>query len=150
MVTRVKSQIAVPARILIVDDNHAGMMARRAVLQELGYTIDGVTDPHKALELFRQQHYDLVVTDYKMPQMNGTELIEHLRAERPSLPIIMISGFVESLGLSEANTGADAVIMKSANEVQHLIRTTARLLKPQRKPARRDRGALANHARVAN
>jgi CheY-like chemotaxis protein len=104
------------------------------VLQELGYQTDGATDARKALELFRKERFDLVVTDYKMPDMNGVELIAKLRDERPEIPVILISGFVDALGLTEKNTGANAVIMKSANEVQHLIRTANRLLKIQRKP----------------
>jgi hypothetical protein len=48
--------------------------------------------------------------------------------------IILISGFTDTLGLNEANTGADIVLQKSANEVTHLIRAVNRLI---RKPAPR-------------
>ena len=51
--------------------------------------------------------------------------------------IVMVSGFVDTLGLNEATTGADAVIQKSNNEVTHLVRAVNRLLrrKPAKKPA---------------
>jgi CheY-like chemotaxis protein len=62
-----------------------------------------------------------------MPQMNGAELIQRIRLLDPNARIILLSGFVEPLGLTEQNTGADAVIAKSANEPAHLVRTVKRL-----------------------
>jgi len=124
-----------------VDDNANGLKARKTVLEELGYGIVTASNGHDALERFTPQKFDLVVTDYKMPRMDGIELIGHLRNLAPDLPIILISGFVDSMGLNEENTKADAVIQKSANEVSHLARAVARLLrqkttpKPARKPA---------------
>ena len=107
------------------------------MLEELGYRIATAASAADALDQFRHQPFDLVVTDYKMPRMNGVELILQLRKQTPELPVILISGFVDSLGLSEDNTGANAVIQKSANEVSHLVRSVGRLLRkpPARKPA---------------
>jgi FixJ family two-component response regulator len=76
-----------------------------------------------------------------MPGMDGVQLIGELRGERPGIPVILVSGFVDALGLSEKTTGANAVIMKSANEVQQLIRTTGRLLKTPRKPVSAERAS---------
>jgi CheY-like chemotaxis protein len=91
----------------------------------------------EALECVASDKFNLVVTDYKMPRMNGLELIARLRKQSPGLPVILISGFVDTLGLNEQNTGADVVIQKSNHEVPHLVRAVARLLnrKPARKPA---------------
>ena len=120
-----------------MDDNKLGLCARKCVLEELGHTIATAANGVDALELLANQKFDLVVTDYKMPRMDGLELIAGLRKTQPALPVILISGFVDSLGLSEENTGADVVIQKSANEVSHLVRSVARLLrkKPVKKPA---------------
>jgi len=76
-----------------------------------------------------------VVTDYKMPRMDGLELIVRLREEDPDISIVLVSGFVDTLGMNEASTGADAVIQKSANEVTHLVRAVSRLLR--RKPVKK-------------
>jgi CheY-like chemotaxis protein len=122
-----------PARILLVDDNAHGLSARRSVLEELGATIATASTASEALDALAHQPFDLVVTDYKMPRMNGIELIARLRKQSPGLPVILISGFVDSLGLSEDNTGADVVIQKSNNEVAHLVRAVSRLLR-KRKP----------------
>ena len=149
MSSRSNAAIVKAARILLVDDNRSGLQARRAVLEELGYGTDGAPDGESALSKFRAHHYDLVVTDFRMPDMDGVELIERLRAERADLPVILISGFVEALGLNEQTTGANTVIMKSANEVQHLIRSANRLLKSPRKPPATER-ILAKPRRKAS
>jgi CheY-like chemotaxis protein len=123
------------ARILLVDDNANGLAARKTILEELGHKVITSTSGAEALEQFAAYKFDLVVTDYKMPRMDGLELIGRLRGEAPSLPIVLLSGFAEALGMSEASTGADVVLQKSANEVSHLVRAVSRLLR--RKPAAR-------------
>ena len=122
-------------------------MARRMVLEELGYSTTGVTCPLEALALFSAHPFDLVVTDFKMPGLNGKQLIAALRERVPSLPVILISGYAEPLGLTEKNTGASVVIMKSANEVQHLVRAVGRLLAiTPRKNATREGSRLRRKA----
>ncbi len=127
------SSSAQHARILLVDDNANGLAARRSVLEELGHRIMTASSGTDALEQFGSHKFDLVVTDYKMPRMDGLELIQRLRKSSPDLPIVLISGYVDALGMNEDSTGADAVIQKSANEVSHLVRAVNRLLR--RKPA---------------
>jgi CheY-like chemotaxis protein len=123
------------ARILLVDDNANGLAARKTVLEELGHKIVTASSGADALEQFASHEFDLVVTDYKMPRMDGLELIGRLRAQAPGLPIALLSGFAEALGMSEASTGADVVLQKSSNEVTHLVRAVNRLLR--RKPVGR-------------
>jgi CheY-like chemotaxis protein len=124
-------------RILIVDDNSFGLAARRSVLEELGHKVVTCNAPHEALELCGKQRFDVVVTDYKMPKMNGVEFIGRLRKQHTTLSVILISGFTDTLGLNEANTGADIVIQKSANEVSQLIRSVNRLLRKQSQPSKK-------------
>ena len=124
------------ATVLLVDDNHDGLSARKHVLGELGYHILTASSAKAALEIFPREAVDLVVTDYKMPDMSGIELIQKLRAVRAGVPIVLISGFVNVLGLDEHTTGADIVIMKNATEVPILVRSVQRLLnRKPRKPA---------------
>lgn len=130
-----KMSSAVPTqafRILLVDDNRNGLLARKCMLEEEGYSVDDCDTPECALLAFRSNRYDLVITDYRMPGMNGAELIATLRQAGAQMPIILLSGLVDVIGLNESNTGADAVISKNANEVQHVLRAVARLL---RRPA---------------
>lgn len=124
------------AQILIVDDNQHGLAARKAVLKELGHHVTTASTAQDALQLFTDGNFDLVITDYKMPEMDGIELIRRIRAIQPATRIILLSGFVEPLFLNEKSTGADVVISKSAGEVTALVRSVARLMnqKSGRKP----------------
>jgi len=122
--------------ILLVDDNRQGLIARRSLLQELGYDIWTATSGDEALELLSAHNFDVVVTDFKMPRMDGVELIRRIRSVQAGTRFILLSGFVEPLGLTEQSTGADVVIVKSAGEVGQLTRAVKRLLsQPARKPA---------------
>jgi CheY-like chemotaxis protein len=122
-------------RILLVDDNSLGLAARRSVLEELGHKVHTSGTPVEALDLCGKQRFDVVVTDYKMPKMDGVEFIGRLRKLYPTSAVILISGFTDTLGLTEANTGADVVIQKSNHEVTHLVRSVNRLLRRQQQPA---------------
>ena len=121
--------------ILLVDDNPDGLLVRRALLEELGYTVEVAENGEKGLALFLASNFDVVVTDYRMPKMNGVEMIARIRQRDAHARIVLLSGFVEPLGLTEENTGADSVIAKSANEPGHLVRAVKRLLNAgKRKP----------------
>jgi len=134
------------ARILIVDDNELGLLARRQVLAELGHHVTVVSSADEAVRRFGSEPFDLVVTDYKMPEMDGVEMIRRLRAHKADVPVILLSGFTQALGLTEADTGADVVLQKSANEVAQLIRAVGRLL---RTPAPKKRATLQRRATTA-
>jgi len=123
-----------PTQILLVDDNAHGLVARRTVLEELGYTIVSASSAREALLLFEKHKFDLIVTDYRMPGMDGVVLIKELRERQFGNPIILLSGFLAHLGLTEQSTGADMLIQKSSNETDQLVRGVKRLL-GMKKPA---------------
>ena len=139
-------------RILLVDDNDHGLVARKSVLAELGYQVRTARNGEEALERFSEESFHLVVTDYRMPKMNGAELIRRLRRDRPGVPIVLLSGHVATLGLDEASTGADVVIAKSATEMGNLTRALRRLLRQsaaRRPPASQGRPGAARAKRAA-
>jgi CheY-like chemotaxis protein len=122
-----KISISSTPNILLVDDNRDGLLVRRALLEEIGCCVQIAVNGEDGLKLFEAAKFDVVVTDYRMPRMDGGELIRRIRLLDPNARIILLSGFVEPLGLTEENTGADAVITKSASEPAHLVRTVRRL-----------------------
>lgn len=127
------------AKILLIDDNRDGLLVRRSLLEELGYRVEITGTGEDALKMLTAARFDLVVTDYKMPRMNGTELIARIRKVDPDARVILLSGFVDPLALTEESTGADSVIAKSAREPAHLLRAVKRLL--NRAPLRKQPGS---------
>ncbi len=129
----------VAARVLLVDDNRDGLLARKSLLEEQGFILVTATNGEEAFEALSKTTFDLMVTDFRMPKLNGIELIQRVRPLHPALRIILLSGFVDEFGLDEKSTGADMVIAKGAHEISHLLRSVARLL--ARTVARRPPGS---------
>jgi PAS domain S-box-containing protein len=86
-------------RVLFVDDEESLARVGDRRLQRLGYAGTAVTDPVRALETFRArpEAFDLVITDYSMPQLAGLDLARAVRELRADIPIIMLTGFIEDL-----------------------------------------------------
>src|SRR3954451_12587743 len=136
-----------PARILLVDDNHLGLSARKAILREQGYLVDTALSGEEAWEIFQKIQFDVVVTDFRMGMMDGLELIRLIRASESPARIVLLSGFVECLGMTEESTGADEVLSKSNKEVQDLLRVVKKLaLNIARKGAASARPARAKRS----
>ncbi len=81
--------------ILCVDDEEIPRTLRAMVLTRQGFTVLSAASAAQALDLLDQHHVDLVLTDQMMPGMIGTELTKVVRALRPQLPIIIVSGVNE-------------------------------------------------------
>ncbi|MFH2129928.1 MAG: sigma-54 dependent transcriptional regulator [bacterium] len=80
-------------RILIVDDEVSTTALLKGFLVKQGYDITTEHDPETALSLVRDQQFDLLISDYRMPKMNGLELIENVRNIDPVIAILMISAY---------------------------------------------------------
>jgi CheY-like chemotaxis protein len=124
------------AHLLLVDDNQNGLLARKSLLEEQGFAVTTAKNGEEAFEALSNGKFDLLITDFRMPKMNGIELIRRIRPLQPALPVILLSGFADALGLDEKSTGADVVINKGAHEIANLQRWVSRLLarKVARKP----------------
>ena len=82
--------------ILVVDDDALIAMSTVDLLEDLGYQVKEVNSAAAAIELIEKgEHFDLVVTDYSMPKMNGGQLAMILRQMRPQLPILLATGYAE-------------------------------------------------------
>ncbi|GAI99353.1 unnamed protein product, partial [marine sediment metagenome] len=65
----------------------------KETLEELGHRVMAAKTSHEGLELAKQQKIDLVFLDLKMPEMDGAETFRHIRAMKPQLPVIIITGY---------------------------------------------------------
>ncbi len=123
-------------QILCIDDNTHGLTARRVLLEGMGHKVTVARSGREGLEAFRNQKIDMVIVDYVMPQMNGGEVVREIKRENPKLPVILLSGYAETLCLEEKVPEADCVLKKGAREVSELVNAVNRLLrKSMKKPA---------------
>jgi PAS domain S-box-containing protein len=101
--------------ILLVDDEEALVNAVKQMLEHLGYKVTATTNSAEALHLFvqRPEQFDLIVTDYTMPKMTGTDLAREIMQIRSNIPIILCTGFNERISEKSAiEMGISALIMK--------------------------------------
>ena len=80
------------ATILIIDDEKAIRKTLSEILSFEGYKIDEATDGEEGLKKFREKHYDVVLSDIKMPKIDGIEFLQKAVEINADVPIIMISG----------------------------------------------------------
>ena len=100
-------------RILVVDDEPLVGNSVSMVLGFGGYKVQVTNGGKEALAMLEQSEFDLVITDFNMPGMNGDELALHLKARWPDMPIIMLTAYAENLRASETGLpGVDALISK--------------------------------------
>ncbi|MFW5965941.1 MAG: sigma-54-dependent transcriptional regulator [Persicimonas sp.] len=103
-------------RILIVDDEQHAREALATLLEEDGYQVRDAPDGFKALGVLRDWDCDLLVTDLRMPVMDGLSLIEKAKEEFPELPCIVMTAFGSVENAVEAmKTGADDYLTKPLN-----------------------------------
>jgi two-component system NtrC family response regulator len=79
--------------ILVVDDEKNYLVVLETLLEGEGYEVLTSYNPVQALELLRNCDADLVITDMKMPKMNGIELLERAKKGDPDLPVIMMTAY---------------------------------------------------------
>ena len=80
-------------RILLVDDEEGMCRMMEAILLDSGYDVASYTRSREAVEAFQAGLFDLAVTDIKMPEMDGLEVLRRLKEKDPGLPVIVISAF---------------------------------------------------------
>jgi CheY-like chemotaxis protein len=95
--------------ILCVDDEETPRTLRKLILQKQGYQVVTAASGAEALELLTRTKIDLVLSDQMMPGMTGTELTKSVKAMRPAMPVILISGVNE---IPEDASYADRFISK--------------------------------------
>ncbi|MCC7495351.1 MAG: response regulator [Fimbriimonadaceae bacterium] len=101
-----------PDRVLVVDDEQAIVAVETEILRHAGYDTVGVKHPYEALAL-DVSDIDVVVTDYRMPDLNGLRLFEELRRLNPQLVGVMVTGFGNlRLVQTAMQSGFAAILLK--------------------------------------
>jgi two-component system response regulator MprA len=112
-------------RILLVEDDPGARESIRLLLTIDRHDVVEASGSAEAIELLKSQPFDLAIIDYFMPGMRGSQLALLIRDMVPSLPILMVTAYLEQLG--DADKPVDAVIGKPF-AVEDLRRAVAKLL----------------------
>jgi DNA-binding NtrC family response regulator len=123
-------------RILIVDDNEVFRLPLQRALEAVGFEVIAVPSAEDALDVLDGSTVDVLLTDQRLPRMDGVQLITRVNATHPAMGIIAMTayGTIES-AVEARRRGADDYLVKPF-EVPDLLRALHRALDQQKSPAR--------------
>lgn len=99
--------------VLVVDDEEMMRSLLTKILSREGYNILTAEDGLQALEMLREDKIDIVISDMKMPRMNGFELLKHIKDEYPTTGVIIMTAYGDTYTVKDALLlGADEYITK--------------------------------------
>jgi two-component system, cell cycle response regulator len=103
-------------RVLILDDEASILEILSQYLMEEGYDCTAATNPLVALQLLEEEEFHLLITDLKMPEMSGLEVVSRAKKMKPDLAVIVVTALLEAKNAIEAmRSGADDYLLKPFN-----------------------------------
>lgn len=110
-------------RILVVDDDRTMRRTLQIMMERMGLESVAVANANEALEQLHATRFDLVLTDLKMPETSGIDLLEKIRSEQPKLPVILITayGTIQTAIEAMQKGASDYVLKPFDNESLKLI-----------------------------
>ena len=94
-----------PISVCVVDDERIVCIRLQALLEKAGFAVEIFMDGGKALKRLSEKKFDIVITDIKMGQPDGIELLRYTRAHYPSTKVIVITGFATAETARQAMKG---------------------------------------------
>jgi PAS domain S-box-containing protein len=121
-------------RVMVVDDEDPLVRLTAETLTALGYAAVGFTSATAALEQFvaDSKAFDAVITDESMPGLSGSELIRKLRAIRPTIPILLVSGYLSTVVVERARDAGASEVLKKPLSASQLASALDRVLHASR------------------
>ncbi len=100
-------------KILLIDDEEMMRNLLSKILKREKYQIMTAKDGHEALEIIHSENIDIIISDMKMPQMNGFELLKNVKEEFPQIGVIIMTAYGDTYTVKDALLlGADEYITK--------------------------------------
>jgi DNA-binding NtrC family response regulator len=136
-IPRAPHERSMSSRILIVDDNEVFRLPLQRALEAAGFEVIAVPSAEDALDVLDGSTVDVLLTDQRLPGMDGVQLITRVKATHPAIGIIAMTayGTIES-AVEARRRGADDYLVKPF-EVPDLLRALHRALDQQKSPAHR-------------
>ena len=136
-------------KILHVDDEPNFLELTKAILEmkNENFSIDTATSAEEGIELLKRGKYDVVIADYKMPEMDGLEFLQNLRQSGNKIPFIMFTGKGrEEVAMEALNKGANHYLQKGV-DVESMYGTLAHAIKEEVKKKRAEEALKKSEAK---
>ena len=134
---REKDPLLVGKRVLVADDEPNIRATIGEILRKYECDVQLVKDGYEACALLEQEHFDLVISDIKMPYRNGYEIFAAAHRQRPELPVILMTGFGYDPhhSIVRASQEGLASVLFKPFKVEQLLEEVRKALAPEQQPA---------------
>jgi CheY-like chemotaxis protein len=116
-------------KILVVEDEYLSRDVLSKYLSGKGYEVRQATNGAEALEILAGETFDLVITDFVMPHVDGLRLVELIHARWTQLPVILMTGYLSARAGNTILEGAVAEVITKPIALSELLKTIKRILK---------------------
>ena len=100
-------------KLLIIDDESMIVDVAKVIFKDLGYEVDGFTDPVAGEEQAKSKDYDLILVDLRMPERNGAQVAESILKAKPNAQVLIITAYpTDPLAKQAMDAGAKALLKK--------------------------------------
>ena len=109
-------------KVLIVDDSTSVLKALARAFADTPYEITTCNDPVKSYEMIEDEHFDVVISDIMMPELDGLSLLRKIKNYNGTIQVIMITGYITiNNTLNAFRYGANDIFFKPFKDIQNLI-----------------------------
>ena len=115
-------------RILIVDDEENAREGLAKILKKSGYITSTAENGEDALETLKKNKYDLVISDIKMPRMDGMQLLKKIRKIAPDIGMIMVTAYGEVESYLEAMSHGAVEYLNKPIKIEELKKVVSKVL----------------------
>lgn len=116
------------AKILIVDDEHDVVQMIRLLLKGNGYEVSDAPNGLAALRVFQTYFFDMIITDLRMPCMDGMSFLHEVKKLDPAIPVIILTAYDSPATACEAMKGGASVYMAKPFDIDQLLNVVKRML----------------------
>lgn len=117
--------MSIEGRVLAVEDDASQRQMLADFLRDLGLEVVEASDGREAIEIFQKGPFDLVISDLRMPEMDGQELLQQIRSINPEVGVVLVTAFGTVQGaVATLKSGASDYLLKplELDEVEHVVR----------------------------
>ena len=118
--------------VLVIDDEASIQMLLRQILAAEGYHVRTVRTARHALNVIRDEAFDVVISDISLPDADGLELVRQIGIEFPEVSVIAMSGFMAAIPPARLHDAGTAVTLQKPFTASQLLCSLSELLRPQR------------------
>ncbi len=116
-------------RILLAEDDRDNRNILKVMMNRIGVDVKIASDGKEALEIFNRFHFDMVITDVKMPKLDGIGLLKEIREVKPNMPVVLITGFDKESSMKLAEDEENLYFLRKPFRQKQLLDTINKILK---------------------